>query len=102
MRRSAGAGDGGPVSQRRGIPGRERGPSAPGGNAGARGALLLAVAVILGIVLLQQFDTPDVPSGQVSATSIPDDETTTTTGRSGSPPSRRAPPRSPGLGPRPT
>ena len=73
------------MSQRRGIPGRP--PRAPAGgaggpaNAGARGALLLAVAVILGIVLLQQFDTPDIPSGQVSATSIPDgddDETTTT------------------------
>lgn len=41
---------------------------------------MLAVAVILGIVLLQQFDTPNVSSGQVSATSIPDDidETSTT------------------------
>jgi hypothetical protein len=68
------------VSQRRGIPGRGGGAPPPGGNAGARGALLLAVAVILGIVLLQQFDTPSIPSGQVSATSIPDevDETTTT------------------------
>ena len=71
------------MSQRRGIPGRPpRQPAGNGaGNAGARGALLLAVAVILGIVLLQQFDTPDVPSGQVSATSVPDgseDETTTT------------------------
>jgi hypothetical protein len=64
------------VSQRRGIPGRP--PRQPAGNgasnAGARGALLLAVAVILGIVLLQQFDTPSIPSGQVSATSIPEDE----------------------------
>ncbi len=71
--------------QRRGIPGRP--PRQPAGNgasnAGARGALLLAIAVILGIVLLQQFDTPDVPSGQVSATSIPDVEETTTTGRVG-------------------
>jgi hypothetical protein len=68
------------VSQRRGIPGRGGGAPPPGGNAGARGALLLAVAVILGIVLLQQFDTPSIPSGQVSATSVPDevDETTTT------------------------
>jgi hypothetical protein len=71
------------VSQRRGIPGRP--PRQPAGNgasnAGARGALLLAVAVILGIVLLQQFDTPSIPSGQVSATSVPDPdqlETTTT------------------------
>ncbi len=67
---------------RRGIPGRPpRQPAgSPPGNAGARGALLLAVAVILGIVLLQQFDTPSVPSGQVSVTSIPgvDNETTTT------------------------
>ncbi|HJV08116.1 MAG TPA: LytR C-terminal domain-containing protein [Acidimicrobiales bacterium] len=59
------------MSQRR-IPGRGGGAPAPGGNAGARGALLLAVAVILGIVLLQQFDSPSVPSGQVSATSVPD------------------------------
>ena len=68
------------MSQRRGIPGRGGGAPAPGGNAGARGALLLAVAVILGIVLLQQFDTPSIPSGQVSATSVPDvvAETTTT------------------------
>lgn len=70
------------MSQRRGIPGRPprapAGGGGPVGNAGARGALLLAVAVILGIVLLQQFDTPSIPSGQVSATSIPDDDTTTT------------------------
>jgi hypothetical protein len=70
------------MSQRRGIPGRPPKPPAGNGasNAGARGALLLAVAVILGIVLLQQFDTPSIPSGQVSATSVPDelDETTTT------------------------
>ena len=75
------------MSQRRGIPGRP--PRQPAGNgasnAGARGALLLAVAVILGIVLLQQFDTPSIPSGQVSATSIPEDEPdeTTTTRRVG-------------------
>jgi hypothetical protein len=39
------------------------------------------VAVILGIVLLQQFDTPSDPGGTVSATSVPTgngDETTTT------------------------
>lgn len=72
------------MSQRRGIPGRPpRAPAGagPGGNAGARGALLLAVAVILGIVLLQQFDAPDVSSGNVSATSIPDDTDETTTTR---------------------
>jgi hypothetical protein len=33
------------------------------GSAGARGAILLAVAVVLGIVLLQAFDTGD-PTGQ--------------------------------------
>lgn len=56
----------------------------PGGNAGARGALLLAVAVILGIVLLQQFDSPNASGGKVSATSIPSaDETTSTTRRVG-------------------
>ena len=87
-RRSGAAAEGGdPVSQRRGIPGRPpRQPSGDGAsNAGARGALLLAVAVILGIVLLQQFDTPSIPSGQVSATSIPEDEPdeTTTTRRVG-------------------
>jgi hypothetical protein len=76
------------VSQRRGIPGRPpRQPAGNGGtNAGARGALLLAVAVILGIVLLQQFDTPSIPSGQVSATSVPgeeEEEETTTTRRVG-------------------
>lgn len=72
------------MSQRRGIPGRPprapAGGGAAGANAGARGALLLAVAVILGIVLLQQFDTPSIPSGQVSVTSVPDaaDATSTT------------------------
>jgi hypothetical protein len=75
------------MSERRGIPGRPPRPPAGAGasNAGTRGALLLAVAVILGIVLLQQFDTPDLPSGQVSATSVPgdDDDETTTTGASG-------------------
>ncbi len=70
------------------IPGRGagRGPDGPGGlaaNAGARGALLLAVAVILGIVLLQQFDSDiDTGGGQVAATSIPAANETTTTRRS--------------------
>lgn len=68
------------MNQRR-IPGRGGGAPPPGGNAGARGALLLAVAVILGIVLLQQFDTPSVPSGQVSATSVPDQPAETSTTR---------------------
>lgn len=70
------------MSEPRGIPGRPpRQPAGGPGNAGARGGLLLAVAVILGIVLLQQFDTPDVPSGQVSATSVPDDDDETSTTR---------------------
>ena len=63
------------------------GPPGPGpaGNAGARGALLLAVAVILGIVLLQQFDSGIDTGTQVSTdTSLPgDDEETTTTRRIG-------------------
>jgi len=69
------------VSQRR-PPARGR-PAGPGGaqgtNAGARGALLLGVAVILGIVLLQKFDTHSVgTSGSVSSTTVPTRETTTT------------------------
>lgn len=36
------------------------------GSAGARGAFLLAVAVLLGIVLLQKFDTGISTGGQVS------------------------------------
>jgi hypothetical protein len=63
------------VSQRR----PPRGvPTTPGGNAGVRGALLLGVAVILGIVLLQQFDNNLDTGGTVSATSIPGSQTTTT------------------------
>lgn len=42
--------------------------------------MLLAVAVILGIVLLQQFDS-DIDTGQVSANSSVDAEPTTTTRR---------------------
>lgn len=55
----------------------------PGGSAGARGAMLLVVAVVLGIVLLQQFDS-GVGTGRVSTgadTTVPaagDDSTTTT------------------------
>ncbi len=74
------------MSQRRGLPGGRGAPSAPGGqgnNAGARGALLLGVAVILGIVLLQQFDSDIDTGGQVAATSIPPAEETTTTRRPG-------------------
>lgn len=69
------------MSQRR-LP-RGRPPASPGGgasNPGARGALLLGLAVIIGIVLLQQFDT-DISTGtagQVSATSVASRETTTT------------------------
>ena len=81
------------MSQRRSLPGARgagrgsgnaAGPGGTGNNAGARGALLLGVAVILGIVLLQQFDSDlDTGGGQVAATSIPSpDETTSTTRRS--------------------
>ena len=60
------------------------GPNGPGGNAGARGALLLAVAVILGIVLLQQFDSGIDTGGQVTTdTSVVDEEEPTTTRRVG-------------------
>ena len=47
---------------------------APGGatSAGARGAILLAVAVVLGIVLLQAFDTGD-PVGQAVTSGDPQD-----------------------------
>lgn len=82
------------MSQRRGLPGARgagrgagnaAGPGGTGNNAGARGALLLGVAVILGIVLLQQFDSDiDTGGGQVAATSVPGtDETTTTRGSTG-------------------
>jgi hypothetical protein len=67
------------VNQRRPARGR---PPAGGGtqgtSAGARGALLLGVAVILGIVLLQKFDTKGSTGGSVSATSVPARETSTT------------------------
>ena len=52
----------------------------PTSSAGARGAMLLAVAVILGIVLLQQFDS-DIPTGQVSADGTVDAAESTTTTR---------------------
>ena len=77
------------MSQRK-IPGRGAGraPSGPSGgpgtNAGARGALLLGVAVILGIILLQQFDDDiSTGGGSVSATSVPEEEGPTTTRRVG-------------------
>jgi hypothetical protein len=74
------------VSQRRGPGGGYRGALGGGGggaggpaNAGARGALLLAVAVILGIVLLQKFDTGPGTVGRVAtATSAPVATTSTT------------------------
>ena len=62
------------------------GPPSSGSNAGARGALLLGVAVILGIVLLQKFDN-DV--GTVSAgsggpaTTVANGDATSTTRRIG-------------------
>jgi hypothetical protein len=66
------------VSQRRGRGGGGgyRGALGGGGgagtNAGARGALLLAVAVILGIVLLQKVDSgPGAGTQVVTATSAP-------------------------------
>ena len=73
------------MNQRR-IPGRGgRGGGGGGGagsNAGTRGALLLGVAVILGIILLQQFDNDiDTGGGPVAATSLPGDEDTTSTTR---------------------
>ncbi len=70
------------MSQRR-APGRgAAGPGGPGSNPGTRGALLLGVAVILGIILLQQFDNDiDTGGGPVAAQSVPDDEDTTTTTR---------------------
>lgn len=81
------------MSQRRNLPGARgagrgggsaAGPGGTGNNAGVRGALLLGVAVILGIVLLQQFDSEiDTGGGQVAATSVPvtNEITTTTTTR---------------------
>ena len=68
----------------RGRPGIGSGGPGPTGNAGARGALLLAVAVVLGIVLLQQFDSGIDTGAQVATdTSLPGNDTTTTTRRVG-------------------
>ncbi len=70
------------MSQRRARGGGLGGPAGAGvgpGNPGARGALLLTVAVILGIVLLQQFDSGIDTGGQVATDAGQvDDETTTT------------------------
>lgn len=80
------------MSQRRGRPGyggpSGAPPAGPGGggpvgNAGARGAILLAVAVILGIVLLQKFDTGIDTGGQVTAGTTAPRQTTSTTRRVG-------------------
>lgn len=74
------------MSQRR-LPGsrpNQRPPAGPpgsGSSAGARGALLLGVAVILGIVLLQRFDSNVSSGGSVSATSVPRVESTTSSPR---------------------
>ncbi len=56
----------------------------PGGanSAGARGAVLLAVAVVLGIVLLQAFDTGD-PVGQAVSSGDSNDTVPTTLSNSG-------------------
>ena len=56
----------------------------PGGanSAGARGAVLLAVAVVLGIVLLQAFDTGD-PLGQAVSSGDSNDTVPTTLSNSG-------------------
>ena len=68
------------MSQRRISGGGAAGPGGPGSNPGTRGALLLGVAVILGIILLQQFDDDiGTGGGPVAAQSVPDDEDTTTT-----------------------
>lgn len=69
------------MSQRRGGYRGALGGGGAGGqgtSAGARGAFLLAVAVILGIVLLQKFDTgPDTGGAVATATSAQDQTTTT-------------------------
>ena len=65
-------------------PGGTGGPGGQGTNPGVRGALLLGVAVILGIVLLQQFDSGIDTGGQVAtAPSIPNADATSTTRRIG-------------------
>lgn len=65
----------------RGVGAPPGGPGAAGGgpaaNPGARGALLLGAAVILGVVLLQKFDTGIDTGGRVS-TGTPSATTTTT------------------------
>ncbi len=76
------------MSQRRGTGGGGSGGPPPGGggpaaNAGARGALLLAVAVILGIVLLQKFDSGTVDTGGQISTGTSVALQTTTTRRPG-------------------
>ncbi len=78
------------MSQRR-LPGARpnrrppAGPPSSGTSAGARGALLLGVAVILGIVLLQKFDTDGgtVNAGSGPNTTIASGDATSTTRRVG-------------------
>lgn len=73
-----------PMNQRRGGPPATPAGGGPAANAGTRGALLLAVAVILGIVLLQKFDSGTVSSGgQISAATTSPAKQTTTTKRVG-------------------
>lgn len=69
--------------RRRPARGRPPAPTGQGTSAGARGALLLGVAVILGIVLLQKFDTTSIGTGSAPATSVVTLGTTTTTRRVG-------------------
>jgi hypothetical protein len=78
------------MSQRGGRGARPAGgpPAGPAGagppaNAGARGALLLAVAVILGIVLLQKFDSGTIDTGGQIATGTSVVQQPTTTRRVG-------------------
>jgi hypothetical protein len=78
------------VSQRK-LPGARpnrrppAGPPSSGTSAGARGALLLGVAVILGIVLLQKFDNDvgTVSTGSGPVTTVANGDATSTTRRVG-------------------
>jgi hypothetical protein len=72
--RSSGGAPGGPG----GAPGGGgQGGGGPAANAGVRGALLLAAAVILGVVLLQKFDTGIDTGGRVSTGAAAASTTTT-------------------------
>lgn len=70
------------MNQRRAPRGKP--PAASGTNAGAKGAILLGVAVVIGIVLLQQFDSKtgtitSTGGGRVTTSSVRAQATTTTT-----------------------